>query len=115
MDSKRFDNWTHNRALRLSRRDALRAIGAGGAAATLPTFVPNTLARSPCNRTLHAETAYDQSRISHSEPHPSTLLPFTSHDDAASVNSPIDGSPPSHNLNDGVSNGSILGIRRSTR
>lgn len=58
MDGKRFDNWTRNRALRLSRRDALRVIGAGGAAAA---FVPaaSTLAQggSPCTLELQIQTS----------------------------------------------------------
>jgi hypothetical protein len=58
MDSKRFDNWTRNRALRLSRRDALRVMGAGGAAAALPAVWPEaTFAQSTCSLTIHAETA----------------------------------------------------------
>lgn len=56
MDSKRFDNWTRNRAIRLSRRDALRLAGAGGVAAALPAMAPNTLAQGSCSLTIHAET-----------------------------------------------------------
>ncbi|HET9662536.1 MAG TPA: hypothetical protein VFP05_19565 [Thermomicrobiales bacterium] len=57
MDSKRFDNWTRNRALRLSRRDALRLMGASGAAAAIPAFESSTLAQNTCSLTIHAETA----------------------------------------------------------
>jgi hypothetical protein len=58
MDSKRFDNWTRNRALRLSRRDALRVMGVGGAAAALPAVLPEAaIAQSTCSLTIHAETA----------------------------------------------------------
>jgi hypothetical protein len=58
MDSKRFDNWTRNRAQRLSRRDALRVMGAGGAAAALPAIRPEaTFAQSTCSLTIQAETA----------------------------------------------------------
>lgn len=58
MDSKRFDSWTRNRALRLSRRDALKVMGAGGAAAALPAVRPAAiLAQSTCSLTIHSETA----------------------------------------------------------
>ena len=57
MESKRFDNWTRNRALRLSRREALRLAGAGGAATVLATIAPETLAQSPCSFTIHGETS----------------------------------------------------------
>jgi hypothetical protein len=56
MDSKRFDNWTRNRALRLSRRDALRLVCAGGAAAALPARAVETLAQGSCSLTIHAQT-----------------------------------------------------------
>jgi hypothetical protein len=57
MDGHRFDNWTRNRALRLSRRDALRLMGAGGAAAAIPALGSNALAQTTCSLTIHAETA----------------------------------------------------------
>ncbi len=58
MESKRFDNWTRNRALRFSRRDALRLAGLGGAsAAVLAVHTPAALAESTCSLTLHAVTA----------------------------------------------------------
>jgi len=57
VDSKRFDNWARNRALRISRRDALRLAGAGGASAALAAPSRNTLAQSPCALTLQGETA----------------------------------------------------------
>jgi hypothetical protein len=57
MDSKRFDNWTRNRALRLSRRDALRLMGASGAAASIPALDLNAAtAQSTCSLTIRAET-----------------------------------------------------------
>ena len=56
MDSKRFDNWTRNRAVRLSRRNALKLVGAGSVAATLPALAPGILAQGSCSLTLHAET-----------------------------------------------------------
>ncbi len=57
MDSKRFDAWTRNRALRLSRRDALHLMGAGAAAAALPVPGSHVLAQGTCSLTIHAETA----------------------------------------------------------
>ncbi|MCA9860054.1 MAG: twin-arginine translocation signal domain-containing protein, partial [Thermomicrobiales bacterium] len=57
MDAKRFDTWTRNRARRLSRRDALRLVGAGGAVAALPILESNALAQGPCSLIIHAETA----------------------------------------------------------
>lgn len=57
MNSNRFDTWTRNRALRLSRRNALQLMGAGGAAATAAAFASNTLAQGPCRLIIHAETA----------------------------------------------------------
>lgn len=56
MDSKRFDNWTRNRARRLSRRDALRLAGAGGASAVLAAHAPDTLAQPTCTLAVHGET-----------------------------------------------------------
>lgn len=57
MDSKRFDDWTRNRALRLTRRDALRVLGAGGVVTVLPASAANVLAQGTCRLTVHAETA----------------------------------------------------------
>lgn len=57
MDSRRFDDWTRRRALRLSRRDAFRLAGVSGAAATLIPSSQRALAQSTCSLTLHAETA----------------------------------------------------------
>jgi hypothetical protein len=57
VDSKRFDNWTRDRALRLSRRGALRLAGAGTAAVVLPSAAANALAEATCKLTVHAETA----------------------------------------------------------
>lgn len=45
MDSKRFGNWTRDRARRLSRRDALRIMGAGSAAVALQSLASTTLAQ----------------------------------------------------------------------
>lgn len=67
MDSRRFDNWTRNRAMRLSRRDTLRLAAAGGISTALATHSPRVLAQSPCSLLLHgntiggpsANTAYD--------------------------------------------------------
>ncbi len=56
MDPRRFDTWTRNRALRLSRRDALRLVGATGAASILPAMQGDALAQSGCSLTVHAET-----------------------------------------------------------
>lgn len=56
MDSKRFDSWTRNRALRLSRRNALKLMGAGGAAAALPAVASDALAQGPCSLTIHGQT-----------------------------------------------------------
>ncbi len=56
MDSKRFDNWTRNRALRLTRRDAIRLAGAGSVAAALTSLAPGTLAQGSCSLTIHAQT-----------------------------------------------------------
>ena len=56
MDSKRFDNWTKNRALRLSRRNALKLMGAGGAAAAVPGLTLDTLAQGSCSLTIHGQT-----------------------------------------------------------
>lgn len=57
MDSKRFDNWTRNRALRLSRRDALRLAAAGGASGALAARSLDSLAQTVCTLTIHGETA----------------------------------------------------------
>ena len=57
MDPKRFDNWTRNHAWRLSRRDALRLAGAGGAGAALPSITPSVLAEAPCRLDIRAQTA----------------------------------------------------------
>lgn len=57
MDGKRFDNWTRNHARRLSRRDALRLAGAGGASAALATRSLETLAQTTCTMQMHGETA----------------------------------------------------------
>jgi hypothetical protein len=57
MDSSRFDNWTRNRALRLSRRDALRLAGVGGATVAFAVTHADSLAQSTCTLTLHGETA----------------------------------------------------------
>ena len=57
MDSKRFDNWTRNRAQRLSRRDALRLAAAGSASTALATRSLHTFAQSTCSLVVHAETA----------------------------------------------------------
>src|SRR6188472_2468333 len=57
LESKHFDNWTRNRALRLSRREALRLAGAGGAATALAAMSPGALAQSPCSFTIHGETS----------------------------------------------------------
>lgn len=56
MNSRSFDNWTRNRALRLSRRDALRLVGASGAAAAIPAFDSNAHAQTTCSLSIHAET-----------------------------------------------------------
>ncbi len=56
MDSKRFDNWTRNRALRLSRRNALKLIGASSTAAALPDITSTALAQGGCSLTIHAQT-----------------------------------------------------------
>ena len=56
MDSNRFDNWTRNRALRLSRRDALRLAGAGGATAALGSRRLDSLAQTSCKLTVHGKT-----------------------------------------------------------
>jgi hypothetical protein len=56
MDSNRFDRWTRNFAHRLSRRDALRLAGAGGASATLATHALPALAQAGCSLQIHAET-----------------------------------------------------------
>jgi hypothetical protein len=57
VDSKRFDNWARNRALRLSRRDALRLAGVGGASAALAAPSLNAFAQSPCTLNLQGELA----------------------------------------------------------
>jgi hypothetical protein len=57
MDSKGFDTWTRNRALRLSRRDAVRLVGASGASAALPLATAPAQAQSTCTLSVHAETA----------------------------------------------------------
>jgi hypothetical protein len=57
LDSNRFDNWTRNRALRLSRREALRITGASGVAAAFSAMAPETLAQTTCSLTVHGETA----------------------------------------------------------
>jgi hypothetical protein len=54
MDPKRFDNWTRKRALRLSRRDALKTLAAAGVVTALPEAA---LAQGTCTFTLDAETA----------------------------------------------------------
>ena len=56
MDANRFDRWTRNFARRLSRRDALRLAGAGGATAVLATHVLPALAQSSCSLQIHGET-----------------------------------------------------------
>lgn len=56
MDSKRFDNWTKNRALRLSRRNALRLAGFAGASTALAAKPLDSLAQTTCTLTLHGET-----------------------------------------------------------
>jgi len=56
MDARRFDAWTRNLSLRLNRRDALRLMGAGSAAAALSEFDSDALAQSTCTLTIHAET-----------------------------------------------------------
>jgi hypothetical protein len=56
MNSRSFDNWTRNRAVRLSRRDALRLTAAGGASAALAARSPDTLAQTTCSLSVHAET-----------------------------------------------------------
>ncbi len=53
MDPKRFDNWTRSRAARLSRRNALIAVGAGGIAAMLPRVA---VGQQACSLKVHAET-----------------------------------------------------------
>jgi hypothetical protein len=57
MDANRFDDWARKRAKRLSRRDAIRLAGAGGAAATMPAIGRHALAQSTCSLSIHAETA----------------------------------------------------------
>jgi len=57
LDSNRFDTWTRNRALRLSRREALRITGASGVAAAFSAMAPDTLAQTTCSLTVHGETA----------------------------------------------------------
>jgi hypothetical protein len=57
MNARRFDSWTRNRALRLSRRDALRLVGATGAVSALPQLAAPALAQTTCSLTIHAETA----------------------------------------------------------
>jgi len=57
MDPRRFDSWARNRALRLSRRDALRLAGAGTGAALLSPASALAQGSSICSVTIHAETA----------------------------------------------------------
>jgi hypothetical protein len=57
MDARRFDAWTRNLSLRLNRRDALRLMGAGSAAAALSEFDSDALAQSTYTLTIHAETS----------------------------------------------------------
>jgi hypothetical protein len=57
MNGRSFDNWTRKRALRVSRRDALRLTAAGAASATLAARSLETLAETTCTMTMHAETA----------------------------------------------------------
>ncbi len=56
MDSNRFDRWTRNFARRLSRRDALRLAGAGGASAALASTALPALAQTTCSLQVHGET-----------------------------------------------------------
>jgi len=56
MDPKRFDTWTRNRALRLSRRNAFKLAGATVAVAALPFRTPNIAAQATCSWTLRAES-----------------------------------------------------------
>lgn len=56
MDPKRFDRWTKDRALRLSRRNALKLAGAGAATAALGSAA-STFAQSPCAFRLNAQLA----------------------------------------------------------
>ena len=56
MDSRKFDNWTRRRALRLSRRDALRLAGISGASAALAAGPLESIAQTTCSLTLHGET-----------------------------------------------------------
>ncbi len=57
MDPKRFDTWTRNRALRFSRRNALKLAGASSVVAALPLTAPRVAAQPTCTWTIHAETA----------------------------------------------------------
>src|SRR4051794_41934042 len=56
MDSNRFDRWTKSFARRISRRDALRLAGAGGASAALATRAMPALAQTTCSLQIHGET-----------------------------------------------------------
>ncbi len=56
MDSNRFDTWTRNRALRLSRRDAFRLAGVGTASAARAARPLEAFGQPTCTLTLHGET-----------------------------------------------------------
>jgi hypothetical protein len=56
MDSNRFDRWTRHFARRLSRRDALRLAGAGGATAALASTALPAFAQTTCSLQIHGET-----------------------------------------------------------
>lgn len=57
MDARRFDNWTRKRALRFSRRDALRVGGAGTAIAVFDLSGQPAQAQPTCSLTLQALTS----------------------------------------------------------
>ncbi len=56
MDERRFDNWTRELGRRVSRREALKAAGIGGAAAAFSRVASVAEAQGACTLTIHAET-----------------------------------------------------------
>ncbi|MCC6945704.1 MAG: twin-arginine translocation signal domain-containing protein, partial [Thermomicrobiales bacterium] len=54
MDERRFDNLTRRLGQRVSRRDALKAAGAGGAAAAFARVAAIVEAQSTCSLAIHA-------------------------------------------------------------